>query len=97
MMKEATLLHTNIKVVVKEIKHFQGTADKTLDGIKQVGPLAAPPACLPSLSCPLMPACQQPAVLDTTAHHSSDGCWPRTCKAGAPPSLVARMSRLQAT
>lgn len=40
MMKEATLLHTNIKVVVKEIKHFQGTADKTLDGIKQL--LATP-------------------------------------------------------
>ncbi|KAL4433848.1 hypothetical protein ABPG75_000289 [Micractinium tetrahymenae] len=40
MMKEATLLHTNIKVVVKEVKSFQATADKTLDGIKQL--LATP-------------------------------------------------------
>ncbi|KAL4419094.1 hypothetical protein ABPG77_010033 [Micractinium sp. CCAP 211/92] len=40
MMKEATLLQTNIKLVVKEVKVFQATADKTLDGIKQL--LATP-------------------------------------------------------
>lgn len=52
MMKEATLLHTNVKVVVKEVKHFQITADKTLDGIKQVINRAGQnPLCAGSIPC----------------------------------------------
>lgn len=53
MMKEATLLQTNIKLVVKEIKVFQATADKTLDGIKQVQWLAALSRCTAPAELPL--------------------------------------------